>query len=94
MTKYSIVLTSRYKKSLKRFLRNKDFSLDKLEKVVKKLSESEKLDLRHKDHQLIGSLKDFRECHIQNDILLVYQKHDDVLILLLVDIGSHSSLFK
>jgi mRNA-degrading endonuclease YafQ of YafQ-DinJ toxin-antitoxin module len=25
--------------------------------------------------------------------LLIYQKHNDVLILLLVDIGSHSELF-
>ena len=48
---------------------------------------------RYRDHQLKGNFKEYRECHIQNDILLMYQKIDDVLILLLVNIGSHAELF-
>ena len=34
-----------------------------------------------KNHQLVGNLKDFRECHIRPDWLLIYQKKDDILIL-------------
>ncbi|WQY51773.1 type II toxin-antitoxin system YafQ family toxin [Helicobacter pylori] len=36
-------------------------------------------------------IKDFRECHIKADILLVYLVKDDELILL--RLGSHSELF-
>ncbi|WRD23660.1 type II toxin-antitoxin system YafQ family toxin [Helicobacter pylori] len=36
-------------------------------------------------------IKDFRECHIKADILLVYLVEDDELILL--RLGSHSKLF-
>ncbi|MUU69568.1 type II toxin-antitoxin system mRNA interferase toxin, RelE/StbE family [Helicobacter pylori] len=36
-------------------------------------------------------IKDFRECHIKPDILLVYLVKDDELIL--VRLGSHSELF-
>jgi len=41
---------------------------------------------------LQGKLKDFRECHIKNDLLLLYKIDNDSLIL--VDIGSHNQLFE
>ncbi len=94
MNKYEVILSSRYKTSLKKFSRHKHFDKDLLEKVVKFISTGEKLPSIYKDHQLIGIMKDYRECHVKNDLLLVYQKHEEVLILLLIDIGSHSSLFK
>ena len=46
---------------------------------------------KYKDHQLIGKMKDFRECHIKPDLLLIYMIEDNTLKL--VDIGSHSELF-
>jgi mRNA interferase YafQ len=50
-----------------------------------------KLVEKYKDHQLIGKMKDFRECHIKPDLLLIYMIEDETLKL--VDIGSHSELF-
>ena len=49
-----------------------------------------------KDHTLSGSLAGFRECHIQPDWLLVYNKEDngDLHILNLIRTGTHSDLFK
>ena len=51
-----------------------------------------KLVDKYKDHQLVGKLKDFRECHIKPDLLLIYMIEDNILKL--VDIGSHIELFK
>ncbi len=34
-----------------------------------------------------------RECHIQGDLLLVYKIEQGVLVLALLDIGSHAYLF-
>ncbi|PHQ90991.1 MAG: hypothetical protein COB42_04285 [Sulfurimonas sp.] len=36
---------------------------------------------KYKDYQLIGKLKDFRECHIKPDLLLIYMIEDDIVKL-------------
>ena len=33
------------------------------------------------------------ECHIQPDWLLVWEQHDDELVLVLIDTDTHSDLF-
>ncbi len=71
--------------------RGKDVS--KLIAVLDLLSLREKLPAKHKDHQLKGKLKDFRECHIEPDWLLMYQIYEDELILSATRTGSHSDLF-
>jgi mRNA interferase YafQ len=90
---YKTRSTKGYRKSLKRVSRHRNFDIIELQTVIKKLCADEILPHTYKDHQLIGSMKEYRECHVQNDLLLVYQKQDNILILLLVDIGSHSEVF-
>jgi mRNA interferase YafQ len=90
---YERTTTKQYRKAFKRVSRHRNFNREEFDTVVDLLSAGTKLPLKYKDHQLIGSMKEYRECHIQNDLLLVYQKHDDILILLLIDIGSHSEVF-
>ena len=90
---YEIRPTKAYRKAYKRVSKHKDIDLELLNTVIDKLASGEKLAAKYKDHQLTGDIKDFRECHIHNDILLVYQKIEDVLVLVLVNIGSHSQLF-
>ena len=92
--KYKIILTSTFKKDLKRIKkRNKD--LFKLTEVVNKLASGEELPIKNCNHQLVSNLqfKDCRECHIEPDWLLVYKKNNDDLILFLIETGSHSDLF-
>lgn len=71
--------------------RRKDMS--KLINVLNLLASGEKLPSHYKDHQLTGNLKDFRECHIEPDWLLIYQFHDEVLVLTATGTGTHSDLF-
>ena len=47
---------------------------------------------RYRDHDLTGDWVDHRECHLKPDLLLIYRKVDDDL-LILVRLGSHSELF-
>ena len=49
--------------------RQYDFSL--LEKILDKLQIPEPLDDKNKDHPLKGNFKDYRECHIMPDWLLI-----------------------
>lgn len=75
-------------------LRHKDFKREKLEALVNLLEAGEELDIRYKDHELKGKYSGIRECHIQNDILLLYRKEKGILVLVMVDIGTHSYLFE
>lgn len=92
--KYSIIMTSTFKKELKSIKkRNKDLS--KLKEIVDKLANGIDLDIKNRDHQLVTNLrfKNCRECHIEPDWLLIYKKDNNNLILFLIETGSHSDLF-
>ena len=43
------------------------------------------------DHALTGQWKEFRDCHIRPDLLLIYAK-PNIEILRLIRLGSHSEL--
>ncbi len=92
--KYEIVKTRRFKTAFKRIKRLRGFKEDIFQEVVRDLSYGNKLNKERRDHQLTGNLKDFRECHIASDILLIYQIDDDILVLTLVSVGNHAQLFR
>lgn len=92
--KYEIIKTRRFKTAFKRVRRLEGFKEAIFKEVVESLSEGKKLKKERKDHPLTGNLKDFRECHLAPDILLMYQIDDEILVLTLVSVGNHAQLFK
>lgn len=92
-TKYIIKTTSQFKKDYKLAIK-RNLDLSKLQSVVKKLANGEKLDEKYCDHALVGNLKGHRECHVEPNWLLVYFIKEDVLVLTLTRTGSHSDLFE
>ena len=89
--KYAIRQTARYKKSLKKMIRRgKD--IKKIVSVVSMLAQGETLPPQYKDHALVGDPIGLRDCHIENDWVLLYQIKNDILILSLADTGTHSDL--
>jgi len=91
--KYEVKYTSQFKKDLK-LARKQGKSVDKLFEVIEKLANGELLDAKYRDHDLIGDYRGCRECHIEPDWLLIYEVINDVLVLMLYRVGSHSELFK
>ena len=91
--KYGIRKTARYRKSLKKMLkRGKD--IKKISAVVRMLAMGETLPPKYKDHALSGDLDGLRDCHIENDWVLLYlYTTTGELILTLTDTGTHSDLF-
>jgi len=67
--------------------------LEVIEQTIDLLASGQPLPAKYRDHQLKGGLSAFRECHIQYDLLLVYEIREAELVLLLIDIGSHTYLF-
>ena len=85
---YHLVLTGKFKKAKKRGL-----NIALLDSIVEKLLQGIPLEEKNRDHELKGELKNFRECHIQPDWLLIYLLENDILTLTLVDTGTHADLF-
>ena len=89
--KYEIRKTSRFRKSLQKMLkRGKD--IQKLSAVVRILAMGETPPPQYRDHALTGDLSGLRDCHVENDWVLLYKIHGNILILTLADTGTHSDL--
>jgi len=89
--KYQLSRANSFKRSFKKIRMSDDEEASYVDVVFKLLNDIE-LEEKYKDHQLKGGLKEFRECHIKPDLLLMYMINDDILEL--VNIGSHSEIFK
>lgn len=91
VNKYELIYSKAYKKAIKK-LNKSDLKL--VESVLDRLANDENLEPKYKDHALQGKLKNCRDCHIKPNLVLIYQKKDDILELLALDIGSHSEVFE
>lgn len=85
--------TSQFKRDYKRESRGRHRSgLDEvLLRFVEWLATDARLPDRARDHALSGEWKDFRDCHVKPDLVLIYRKPDDET-LQLVRLGTHSEL--
>lgn len=62
-----------------------------LRRVIVALASDEPLEPRHRDHALSNDWKDYRDCHVKPDLVLIYRLvGDDRLVL--ARLGSHSEL--
>lgn len=91
--KYEVKFTNQFKKDIK-LAKKQNKDLNKLFDVVNILAEGGILEVKYRDHYLSGEYKGTRECHVEPDWLLVYEIQNDVLVLMLYRLGTHSELFK
>lgn len=89
---YKIVYTKKFEKDIKN-LKKQNKDLTELFDVINCIAKGEILDKKYKDHKLVGNFNDYRECHVENDFLLVYKIEKDKLILILYRAGTHSEIF-
>lgn len=89
---YEIKVKGSFKRAYKRCLK-RGFDPTFLTEVLRILSETGTLPAQYRPHKLVGKYANLWECHIQPDWLLVWEQHDDELVLILIDTGTHSDLF-
>ena len=89
---YAIRPTNKFRQDLK-LCQKRGYNMQAITDVIKKLAEGETLPPKNRDHELTGTYKGFRECHIQPDWLLIYRINNNDLILFLSRTGTHSDLF-
>lgn len=62
--------------------------------VITCLVHRKPLPEKYRDHALSGNLKDFRDCHVKNDLVLLYKISDDDNTVELHYLDTHSEIFK
>lgn len=82
--------SSQFKKDFKRFRYNKEV-INELDRVLYLLQKEEELPAKYQDHPLKGNQKDYRDCHVKPDVILIYRIKSDTLYL--ERLGSHSTFF-
>ena len=82
-----VIWTSRFKKDYKLAIK-RNLNIELLDDVIRMLAAEQTLPEEYNDH-----LKDYRECHIQPDWLLMYRIEKNILVLTLQRTGTHSDLF-
>ena len=92
---YLIHRTKYFEKSYSKLKRSgiKEKLILDIEVTIETLKMGDSLELSYRDHKLHGDYEGYRECHIRPDLLLIYQIKEKQLVLVLLDIGSHSYLF-
>jgi len=60
--------------------------------MISLLAEDKPLPEKNRDHSLGGEWREYRECHLRPDLLLIYRKPNSE-VLQLVRLGSHNELF-
>ncbi|MEL5891979.1 type II toxin-antitoxin system YafQ family toxin [Bacteroides sp. GD17] len=83
--------TKQFRKDLKR-IQNNPKKIANLKKVILLLSQTGTLPKEYNLHSLIGNYKGCLECHVENDLLLIWIDEEEKVIKLL-RLGSHSELF-
>ena len=83
--------TTQFSRDVKR-MRKRGKDLEKLKVVVGKLARGEPLDAKHRDHLLVGSWRNCRDCHLAPDWILIY--YTDAHALRLERTGTHNDLFQ
>ena len=92
---YTLFETKKFCKSLRRIsnLSGGKKIVEEIKTCLSILQTGKGLPVNYKDHSLKGDYQGFKECHIRGDILLVYKIVQDKMVIVLVEVGSHSYLF-
>ena len=89
---YNLRATHQYEKDVKR-AKKRGLNIDKLIDVISMLVNEQTLPVNNHDHALSGNYSGYRECHIEPDWLLIYEKCDEIRLITLVRTVTHSDLF-
>ena len=89
---YKLKITKSFKSDYKKL--NKQ-EIEATDGIIKRLLAGEKPEAKYSDHALQGNYIGYRECHVRQDLLLVYKITIDgtVSVLTCFRISSHTNIF-
>ncbi len=84
------VFLRQFKKEVEK-IKRRGKNMEKFKDVARKLLNEDSLPLKNRNHKLRGDFKNYWECHIEPDWLLIYKKTAAEIIF--VRMGTHADLF-
>lgn len=90
---HEVRFSAAFRRAYKRLRRSGKFPKEEVDDLIDLLASDERLPQQNRDHALHGEYAGKRECHIRGDLLLVYERHDDILVLVMINIGTHHDIF-
>lgn len=91
------MLTIDYSRKFSKHLvlcQKRGLDLLKIKEVIRILAETGTLPQNYNPHRLHGNYEGCWEAHIEPDWLIIWKIEQNKLVLVLVDTGTHSDLFK
>lgn len=86
-----VLKTTQFKKDFKK-IRHEVEKVKALLEIVKLLELEKEIPVENKPHRLIGDFNQYMECHVEDDLLLIwFDRNKDIIKL--VRLGTHSELF-
>ena len=82
--------TKQFERDLKKTFKRGQ-NKEKIKAIIQKLVNEEALEPQYRDHKLMGSYKNQRECHIEPDWILIYKIEGESIIF--ERTGTHTDLF-
>lgn len=91
--KYTIRVTKRFVKDAE-LCKSRGYDMLLLRDTMQLLAENGTLPGKYHPHKLTGEYAGKWECHIRPDWLLVWEPHDNEMVMLFSRTGSHADLFR
>lgn len=92
---YQVAFANSFKKAYKKCVK-RGLPVEDLQATITLLVQNGSLPPEYKPHKLQGKRKGQWECHIGgigSDWLLVWEQHDDTLLMIMVDTSTHADIF-
>ena len=81
-----------FKKDYKR-IQKRGHNMQLLNDALALLSETGTLPEQYRPHKLVGKYKGYWEAHIEPDWLIIWERKEAELVLIMMYTGTHSDLF-
>ena len=96
MKMFQVVTSNKFLKDLKLLKKRSVADFKLLQDFVNHLAihGATGVDQKHKPHKLKGEYSGYWECHVEPDLLLIWDESEKLMLLELVRTGTHSDLFK
>ena len=91
--RYTIRVTKRFIKDAE-LCKRRGYDMHIMQKAMQMLAENGTLPEQYRPHKLTGNYAGMWECHLRSDWLMVWEPHDDEMVMLFSRTGSHADLFK
>ena len=91
--RYTIRVTKRFVKDAE-LCKRRGYDMRIMQKAMQVLANTGTLPEQYRPHKLTGNYSGMWECHLRPDWLMVWEPHDEEMVMLFSRTGSHSDLFR